>query len=137
MLIGLEILLARAKEYPEEFSNPNGKWRLLIKEILPYLDKDEMIHLEMAMKDVMRSKFNEAVLTTLAGVEAQQPEQEQSGASGAWPQKALSVLNAQFDTEYARYQEEQEYKKRARAGQRREQFKDMAGLKNPYENNYR
>jgi hypothetical protein len=135
MLTGLEILLARAKEYPEEFSNPNGKWRLIIKEILPYLDKDEMMHLEMAMKDVMRNKFNEAVLTTLAGVEAQ--EQERSGVSAQITKKSLAIIDTQFDTEYARYQEEQEYKKRAMAGQRREQFKDMAGLKNPYENNYR
>lgn len=114
MLSGLEILLARAKEYPEEFSNPNGKWRTLIKEIIPYLDKDEMMHLEMAMKEVMRSKFNEAVLTTLAGVSAQaelndmavkNPNPKKSAIPSAAAQnQMLGALNRSFDEAYKDYE---------------------------------
>jgi hypothetical protein len=111
MLSGLEILLARMKDYPEEFTNPDGVWRRMIKDVLPYLDKDEMVALEYGIKEIMRDKFNESVLSQLAGVGVQQPEQGKSAsviASTAMKQQALAkqslaMMNAQFDHEYKKY----------------------------------
>ena len=111
MLSGLEILLARMKDYPEEFTNSDGVWRRMIKDVLPYLDKDEMVALEYGIKEIMRDKFNESVLSQLAGVGVQQPEQEKSAsviASTAMKQQALAkqslaMMNAQFDHEYKKY----------------------------------
>ena len=106
MLSGLEILLARMKDYPEEFTNSDGVWRRMIKDILPYLDKDEMVALEYGIKEIMRDKFNESVLSQLAGVGAQdQPEQKQSRiiSPAKIKDEALRMMKAQFDHEYEKY----------------------------------
>jgi len=104
MLSGLEILLARMKDYPEEFTNSDGVWRRMIRDVSPYLDKDEMAALEYGTKEIMRDKFNESVLSQLAGVGA--PEQTKPKVvitSTTMKQQALDLMNKQFDHEYEKY----------------------------------
>ena len=92
------------KDYPEEFTNSDGVWRRMIKDVLPYLDKDEMVALEYGIKEIMRDKFNESVLSQLAGVGA--PEQSKPKGvitSTTMEQRALDLMNTQFDREYEKY----------------------------------
>ena len=103
MLTGLEILLARMKEYPEEFIDPNGKWRKLLKEIIPYLEKDEMVALEYGIRDAMRDKFNESVLAHLAGVSAETTTKET--ITKADPNKFIGILPG--PEEYHQYEQYQ------------------------------
>ena len=68
MLSGLEIVLERIKEYPEEMN----KWSDLLGEYIQYFNEEEV----QAWRDVQiqmgRERFNEKVLKRLAGNEVQE-----------------------------------------------------------------
>ena len=68
MLTGLEILIARMKDHPDEFLM-RRKWDELIEHYGEYFTKDELEAYKAARSEMMRDLFNEAVLKRLAGEE--------------------------------------------------------------------
>ena len=74
MQVGTEILLARMKEYPEEFLDIRKglKWDRVLMDARSCLPSDEIAALDAMLKQLNIDRFNEDVLRTLAGEE--QPE---------------------------------------------------------------
>ena len=68
MLTGLEILIARMKDHPDEFLM-RRKWDELINEFGEYFTEEELNAYKAARNEMMRDLFNEAVLKRLAGEE--------------------------------------------------------------------
>ena len=68
MLTGLEILIARMKDHPDEFLM-HRKWDELINEFGGYFTEEELNAYKAARSEMMRDLFNEAVLKRLAGEE--------------------------------------------------------------------
>jgi hypothetical protein len=75
MEMGTEILLARMKEYPEEFINQENKalgyeglrWDRVLRDAREHLPKEDVDALDAGMKRLYIDRFNEKVLKTLAG----------------------------------------------------------------------
>jgi hypothetical protein len=73
--MGTEILLARMKEYPEEFINQENKalgydglrWDRVLRDARDHLPKEDIDALDAGMKQLYIDRFNERVLKTLAG----------------------------------------------------------------------
>ena len=74
MQVGTEILLARMKDYPEEFLgiHKGMKWDRILMDARSCLPSDEIAALDAMLKQITVDRFNEDVLKTLAGEE--QPE---------------------------------------------------------------
>lgn len=70
MLYGIEILIARMKDYPEEFWR-GGKWAELIVSVDKHLTEDEKNALKQGYTDMARDTFNEVVMKTIAGESVQ------------------------------------------------------------------
>jgi len=68
MLTGLEILIARMKDHPEEFVK-QCKWDTLIEDFRDNFTLDEWEAYKAARNEMMRDLFNESVLKRLAGEE--------------------------------------------------------------------
>ena len=68
MLTGLEILIARMKDHPDEFIK-QYKWDGLIEDFRENFTLDEWEAYKAARSEMMRDLFNEAVLKRLAGEE--------------------------------------------------------------------
>jgi hypothetical protein len=68
MLTGLEILIARMKDHPDEFIK-QYKWDELINGFGEYFTEEELNAYKAARGEMMRDLFNEAVLKRLAGEE--------------------------------------------------------------------
>jgi len=68
MLTGLEILIARMKDHPEEFVK-RYKWDTLIEDFKDNFTLDEWEAYKAARNEMMRDLFNESVLKRLAGEE--------------------------------------------------------------------
>ena len=68
MLTGLEILIARMKDHPDEFIK-QYKWDGLIEDFAGNFTKEELDAYKAARSEMMRDLFNEAVLKRLAGEE--------------------------------------------------------------------
>ena len=68
MLTGLEILIARMKDHPDEFTK-HYKWDGLIEDFRENFTLDEWEAYKAARNEMMRDMFNEAVLKRLAGEE--------------------------------------------------------------------
>jgi len=79
MLTGLEILIARMKDHPEEFLM-RRKWDELIEHYGEYFTKDELEAYKAARSEMMRDLFNEAVLKRLAGEEDDEGQSQPSTA---------------------------------------------------------
>jgi hypothetical protein len=79
MEMGTEILLARMKEYPEEFINDNRaihdglRWDRVLRDSRDHLPKEDIDALDAGIKQLYIDRFNERVLKTLAG--ESEPEQ--------------------------------------------------------------
>ena len=75
---GVDILLARIKSHPEDFTGGNTKriWTDLYDHAMSgdLLKADEILALQQAMKDARREMFTQRVLKVLAG-ESEQEEQ--------------------------------------------------------------
>ena len=63
MLSGLEIVLERIKEYPEEMN----KWSDLLGEYIQYFDEEEIQAWRAVQTQMGRERFNEKVLKRLSG----------------------------------------------------------------------
>ena len=63
MLSGLEIVLERIKEYPEEMN----KWSDLLGEYIQYFDEEEIRAWRAVQTQMGRERFNEKVLKRLSG----------------------------------------------------------------------
>jgi hypothetical protein len=66
MLSGLEIVLERIKEYPEEWN----KWASLVNDYAQHFTQEEIQAWQETVTHVQRERFNEKVLKRLAGDEA-------------------------------------------------------------------
>jgi hypothetical protein len=81
MEMGTEILLARMKEYPEEFINVNDialgydglRWDRVLRDARDHLPKEDIVALDAGIKQLYVDRFNERVLKVLAG--ESEPEQ--------------------------------------------------------------
>jgi hypothetical protein len=68
MQTGTEILLARMKEYPEEFNDGlASRWMNIISEAKSYLPGEDVRALEDGLRQMRVDRFNERVLARLAG----------------------------------------------------------------------
>ena len=65
MLSGLEIILERIKEYPEELP----KWASLVEDYIQHFNEEEVQAWRAAENQVGRERFNEKVLKHLSGEE--------------------------------------------------------------------
>lgn len=65
MLSGLEIVLARIKEYPEELP----KWANLVEDYKEHFTQEEAQAWRSAITQMSRERFNEKVLKRLSGEE--------------------------------------------------------------------
>ena len=72
MLTGLEILIARMKDHPDEFTK-HYKWDELIEHFGEHFTEEELNAYKTARSEMMRDLFNEAVLKRLAGEESPPP----------------------------------------------------------------
>jgi len=63
MLSGLEIVLERIKEYPEEMN----KWSDLLERYIQYFDEEEIRAWRAVQTQMGRERFNEKVLKRLSG----------------------------------------------------------------------
>jgi hypothetical protein len=74
VLSAVEILIARTKTHPEEFSdgqlNKLSKWGDLINNFTNCMTKEEREALAAAMTEAKRTLFNEAVMKRLVGTDA-------------------------------------------------------------------
>lgn len=68
MLSGLEIVLERIKEYPEEMN----KWSDLLGEYIQYFDEEEIRAWRAVQTQMGRERFNEKVLKRLSGEDVQE-----------------------------------------------------------------
>ena len=77
MQVGTEILLARMKEYPDEFFNGNlvGRWAGIIDDARMYLPKEDVEALDEGYRQMRVDRFNERVLARLAGEDKQEAEE--------------------------------------------------------------
>lgn len=76
MLTGLEILIARMKDHPDEFILQR-RWDRLVEDFRDHFTQEELNAYKKALAEIMRDRFNESVLKKLAG------EEEVSQAVGA------------------------------------------------------
>jgi len=78
MQVGTEILLARMKEHPEEFTIDEGsligRWERVMRDARNYLPEEDLKAIDEGMRQVHIDKFNERVLKVLAGEDT--PEKE-------------------------------------------------------------
>lgn len=81
MLTGLEILIARMKDHPEEFLMQR-KWDELIEHYGQYFIEEELNAYKAARSEMMRDLFNEAVLKRLAGEEDDMGKTQPGPATG-------------------------------------------------------
>jgi len=81
MLTGLEILIARMKDHPDEFLMQR-KWDELINEFGGYFTEEELNAYKAARNEMMRDLFNESVLKRLAGEEDDKGKTQPGPATG-------------------------------------------------------
>jgi hypothetical protein len=101
MEMGTEILLARMKEYPEEFINVENRalgydglrWDRVLRDAREHLPKEDVDALDAGMRRLYIDRFNERVLKTLAG--ESEPEQTEGTitykASGRYATGAIGA----------------------------------------------
>ena len=91
METGTEILLARMKEYPEEFINIDNRamgydgprWDRVLRDAREHLPKEDVDALDAGIKRLYVDRFNERVLKVLAG-ESEQEDTLKYKASGRY-----------------------------------------------------
>ena len=71
MLSGLEIILERIKEYPEEMS----KWASLVNDYAQHFTQEEVQAWQGAITQMERERFNEKVLKRLSGEDVEVQKQ--------------------------------------------------------------
>jgi hypothetical protein len=73
MQVGTEILLARMKEYPDEFYGSYGsRWGAIVDDARQYLPKEDVEALDEGYRQMQVDRFNERVLARLAGEEKEE-----------------------------------------------------------------
>ena len=120
MQVGTEILLARMKEYPEEFFNSGyeSRWGSIILDAKAFLPEEDVEALDEGYRQMQVDRFNERVLARLAGEDKQQQPEEtmklkvtERYAGGVIDARALNVTQpwseqamkqAQYDADQRR-----------------------------------
>jgi len=76
MQVGTEILLARMKEYPEEFLMEHDipRWERVMRDARNYLPEEDLKALDDGLRQIHIDKFNERVLKVLAGEDTLEKE---------------------------------------------------------------
>jgi hypothetical protein len=63
---GVAMLLERMKTHPEEFAGDSpAKWKSLVDNYRPYLNKEELKLLDIGMAELMQQRFTEKVMEEL------------------------------------------------------------------------
>ena len=104
MEMGTEILLARMKEYPEEFINVNDialgydglRWDRVLRDARDHLPKEDIVALDAGIKQLYVDRFNERVLKVLAG-ESEQEESEGNMTYKTQGRYTMGMTNALAD----------------------------------------
>jgi hypothetical protein len=112
MQTGTEILLARMKEYPDEFftGNYDSRWGDIIDEARSYLPKEDVEALDNGYRQMRVDRFNERVLARLAGEDKQPEEALKYEASQRYSTKFTDPRAlAQTQQEYERAVKQQQY----------------------------
>lgn len=114
MQVGTEILLARMKEYPDEFFHGNyeSRWMSIIDDSRKYLPKEDVEALDEGYRQMNIDRFNERVLARLAGEDKQPEETMTIKASGRYTtgwvdprsqsQYEQAMKQAQYDADMRR-----------------------------------
>jgi hypothetical protein len=108
MQVGTEILLARMKEYPDEFFHGNyeSRWMSIIDDSRKYLPKEDVEALDEGYRQMQIDKFNERVLARLAGEDKQPEETMKIKASGRYAPTQFeyeqAMKQAQYDADQRR-----------------------------------
>lgn len=86
MQVGTEILLARMKEYPDEFftGGYESRWAGIVDDARRYLPKEDVEALDAGYSQMQVDRFNERVLARLAGEDKQVEETMTIKASGRY-----------------------------------------------------
>ena len=86
MQVGTEILLARMKEYPDEFftGSYGSRWAGILDDARQYLPKEDVEALDEGYRQMQVDRFNERVLARLAGEDKQVEETVTIKASGQY-----------------------------------------------------
>lgn len=135
MQVGTEILLARMKEYPDEFFNGGyeSRWMSIIHDAKQYLPREDVEALDEGYRQMQVDRFNERVLARLAG-EDKQPQPEETltiKASGryttGWADPRATIGPTQQEYEQAVKQKQHELDMQQRAMMRGAQNSLLAG----------
>lgn len=101
MLSAIEILIARTKTHPEEFSdgqlNKLSKWGDLINNFSTCMTKEEREALAAAMTEAKRTLFNEAVMKRLVGTDELEQFADSSAKMAQRPSKILTTAQITKD----------------------------------------
>ena len=122
MQVGTEILLARMKEYPDEFVTRgyDSRWGNLIDDAKHYLPKEDVEALDEGYRQLRIDQFNERVLARLAG-EGEQPQPEETmtiKASGRYatgwadPRSTAGPTYSEYEQAVKQKQYEQDQQRR-------------------------
>jgi hypothetical protein len=122
MQVGTEILLARMKEYPEEFMKVSydSRWTRIIEDAKEYLPKEDVEALDEGFRQVKVDQFNERVLARLAGEGEQEVEETMTiKASGRYaiPQAINQISPQAYEQMVKQKQYETDQKIRAMQAQ--------------------
>jgi flagellar biosynthesis/type III secretory pathway protein FliH len=130
MQVGTEILLARMKEYPDEFFNGNlvGRWSGIIDDARMYLPKEDVEALDEGYRQLRVDRFNERVLARLAGEDKQEAEETvKVKASGRY---SLGTTDPRVQYEQAMKQKQYEADQQRMMMNAAQQSQYASGLQN-------
>jgi hypothetical protein len=137
MQVGTEILLARMKEYPEEFIvyGYDSRWGNLIDDAKHYLPKEDVEALDEGYRQLRVDQFNERVLARLAGEDKQQQPEETmtikaSGryTTGLSDPRALAQTQLEYEQAVKQAQHNADMQQRAMNAAQQNQY--ASGLQN-------
>jgi hypothetical protein len=108
MQVGTEILLARMKEYPDEFftGSYGSRWAGILDDARQYLPKEDVEALDEGYRQMQVDRFNERVLARLAGEDKPVKEENlkykvterySAGVTGPRAQYEQSMKRVQYE----------------------------------------
>ena len=130
MQVGTEILLARMKEYPDEFFNGGyeSRWTGIIDDARMYLPKEDVEALDEGYRQLRVDRFNERVLARLAGEDKQEAEETvKVKASGRY---SLGTTDPRVQYEQAMKQKQYEAEQQRMMMNAAQQSQYASGLQN-------
>ena len=82
---GVQIILNRMKDHPEEFFGDSDKWKWIFKETLrEVLTEPEKAAIHTAMKEVRRTEITVLAAATVLRTNEEQAPVKKSGSAVSW-----------------------------------------------------